>query len=60
MMNDKYESIKKCNKCNIIIKPECDTHKHLLLEKYTLSQLEEMEEIKNKIKVLKKKLVDFK
>lgn len=57
-MFDRYDSIKECKCCNIVIKPQCEKHKHLLLEKYTLSQLEEMEKIKNEIKVLKKKLSD--
>ncbi len=55
-MCNKYETIKKCKKCTINIKPNCDEHKYLLLEEFTQSQLEEMNKLKNEITELKKKL----
>ena len=56
-MNDKYESIKSCDKCNIIIKPQCLRHNSWLLEKYSPDELKEMDKLKEQIKVLKNKLV---
>ena len=51
-MCDKYNEIVKCNKCRIIIMPDCENHKYYLLEKYNKQQLQRIENIKKNIKNL--------